>query len=222
MTDGLQRQTLEAFLSALASKAPAPGGGSVAALTGAMAAGLISMVCAIMLEREKGRAASDDPASSPNGADDTQTLWRRAEELRQELQRLAEADVAVFERLSGVYKLPRTTEADAASRRAAIQKVTRQATDVPLRTARAAAELLPLCIALANRCSRMLASDVGVAATLARAAIQSSLLNIEINLISLEDQNYVRQVRAQIEDLAVGLPEETNGVLQIVLARIRQ
>lgn len=212
MTDILYNQNMAAFLDSLASHAPTPGGGSVAACSGAMAAGLISMVCAITLNKEAANGETSE----------VRLIWEQSEELRHELQHLIEADADVFQRLSAVYKLPRTTEADAASRHAAIQRVTREATDIPLRTARAAARIIPLCTALANRCSRMLASDVGVAATLARATIQSAFLNIEINLSRLEDQNYVRQIGLQMEDLTVGLAEETSGVLEIVRARISQ
>lgn len=213
MIEEFQKQSIETFLNALASKTPTPGGGSVAALTGAMAAGLLSMVCAITLEKNQ---AGEEQLEA------VRSIFNQAEELRHELQNLAEADVEVFKRLSTAYKLPRTTQADAASRQAAIQTLTRQAAEVPLRTAHAAARLLPLCTALVNRCSRMLVSDIGVAATLARATTQSSLINVEINLSSLEDQNHVRMVRLQMEDLTVGLAEEAAGVIEIVVARINQ
>jgi formiminotetrahydrofolate cyclodeaminase len=212
MNDMLQSQNIETFLNALASDSPAPGGGSVSAFTGAMAAGLIGMVCAITIKK----------LQSDEEKNEIRALYQQAEELRHELQELAQADIDAFERLSVAYKLPRTTDADAASRRAAIQKLTRGATEVPLHIAHAAARLLPLCIALANRCSRLLVSDIGIAATLARATTQSALLNVEINLSSLEDKNYVRQVQTQMEDLTVGLADETKGVLEIVLSRIKQ
>jgi formiminotetrahydrofolate cyclodeaminase len=163
-----------------------------------------------------------DKKSAGEEAEEIKAIHEQAEELRHELMSLAEADVEVFNRLSTAYKLPRTTDADAASRQAAIQKLTRHAAEVPLHTARAAAKLLPLCTTLSNRCSRLLVSDVGVAATLARCTTQSSLLNIEINLSSLEDKNFVRQMRAQMEDLTVGQADETKGVLEMVLTRINQ
>jgi formiminotetrahydrofolate cyclodeaminase len=212
MTDTLHTQNLEQFFEKLASQEATPGGGSVAALAGAMAAGLISMVCALTLKKQQ----------APDDEEEIRSVWSQSEDIRYELQNLAEADIEVFNRLSTAYKLPRTTEADAANRHAAIQKLTIQAADVPLRTARASARLLQLCTAISTRCSRLLVSDIGVAATLARATTQSSLINIEINISSLEDQNYVRQMRSQMEDLTVGLTDETKGVLEVVLARINQ
>lgn len=210
MDQPLDAQPVGAFLDALASSAPAPGGGSVAALSGALAAGLVSMVCALTVGKKQYAEIEDEVRS----------IQARAEALRRELQQLAEDDIAVFSRLSAAYKLPRTTEADAASRQAAIQQVTRQATVVPLRTAQAGAALLPLCTALAPRVGRLIVSDIGVAATLARATVQSAILNVEINLSGLEDQLFVRATRAQIEDLAIGLGEETEGVIAIVRGRI--
>lgn len=212
MSDILQHQTIETFFDNLASRAPTPGGGSVAAYTGAMAAGLVSMVCAIILNRER---------TTGNTAE-LQSIHSQAEAARQELQQLAQEDVAAFERLAAAYKLPRTTDADAANRRAAIQRITREAADVPLRTAHTASRLLPLCTTLVQRTDRILVSDVGIAATLIRSAVRSALLNVEINLVTLEDKNYVRGVRLQMEDLTVGLDEAIEGVMEIVHDRINQ
>lgn len=212
MTDILRNQTIDGFFAALASKEPTPGGGSVAAFSGAMSAGLLSMVCEVTIGKK--RFAEFEA--------DLRSIRDQAEELRHEFQSLAQDDIEVFNRLSVAYKLPRITDADAASRRAAIQKITRYATEVPLRTARAATSLLPLCTKLSTRCSQLIVSDVGVAAVLARATVQSSLLNVEINLASLEDQIYVRDVRAQIEDMTIGLREETEGILEIVRKHINQ
>ena len=210
MTEQLLDQPVRQFLDELASAAPAPGGGSVAALSGAMAAGLLTMVCDLTIGKKQ-YAEFDDEA---------RMLRERSEALRAELQGLAQADVTVFSYLSAAYKLPRTTEADAASRRAAIQKVTRDATDVPLRVARAATALLPLCAPLARHGNRNAVSDVGVAVLLVQAAVPSALLNVEINLAVLEDQLFVRRTRAQVEDLVIGLGEEVEGVLALVRERI--
>src|SRR3954452_473089 len=107
MTEQLLDQRLGQFLDELASGAPTPGGGSVAALSGAMAAGLITMVCDLTIGKQQ---YAEFEAQA-------QSLRARAEALRAELQQLAQADVEVFNNLSAAYKLPRTTEADAASRR---------------------------------------------------------------------------------------------------------
>jgi formiminotetrahydrofolate cyclodeaminase len=210
MSDQLLEQPMHQFLNELASGAPAPGGGVVAALSGAMAAGLLTMVCDLTIGKKQYAEFEDE----------IRVLRERAETQRAELQTLAQADVDVFNHLSAAYKLPRTTDADAASRRAAIQKVTRAATEVPLRVARAASALLPLCAPLARHGNRNAVSDVGVAVLLVQAAVPAALLNVEINLAVLEDQIFVRQTRAQTEDLTIGLDEEVEGVLALVRERI--
>jgi formiminotetrahydrofolate cyclodeaminase len=210
MAETLDAQPIGAFLDALASRASTPGGGSVAALSGAMAAGLVSMVCALTVGKKQYAEIEAE----------VRATQARAESLRRELQELAEQDIEVFERLSAAYKLPRTTEADAATRQAAIQHVTRQAAVVPLRAAMAAAAVLPLCTTLAPHVGRLIVSDIGVAALLARASVQSAVLNIEINLAGLEDQIFVRETRAQVADLTIGLGEETERVVAIVRGRI--
>jgi formiminotetrahydrofolate cyclodeaminase len=212
MAETLDAQPVGAFLDALASRAPTPGGGSVAGFSGAMAAGLVSMVCALTVGKKQYAAIDAE----------VRAIHERAEALRHDLQALAEQDIEVFGRLAAAYKLPRTTDADAASRQAAIQTVTRQAAIVPLRTAVAAAAVVPLCTTLAAHVGRLIVSDLGVAALLARASVQSAVLNIEINLAGLEDQIFVRETRAQIADLTIGLSEETEGVVEIVRGRINQ
>ncbi|WP_129671442.1 cyclodeaminase/cyclohydrolase family protein [Candidatus Chloroploca sp. Khr17] len=210
MTASLDSQSLGTFLDTLASRAPTPGGGSVAALNGAMAAGLISMVCALTIGKAQYGALEED----------LRGIHDRAETLRRELQHLADQDIEVFERLSAAYRLPRTTEADAAVRRAAIQQVTRQAADIPLRTAQAAAALIPLGTTLAPQVGRLIVSDIGVAILITKATIQSAILNVEINLAGLDDQQYVRETRASIEDLVANLNEKTEEIVAIVRDRI--
>lgn len=210
MSEQLLSQRLGQFLDQLASSAPTPGGGSVAALTGAMAAGLIVMVCDLTIGKKQYVEFEEE----------VRAIRERAEALRQEIQDLAQQDIDVFERLSAAYRLPRTTEADAAARRAGIQAITKQAAEVPLRTARAATALLQLCTPLARHGNRLVVSDVGVAVLLIQAAVPAALLNVEVNLNILDDQLYVRQMRAQIEDLTIGLNEEVRGVMAIVGERM--
>jgi formiminotetrahydrofolate cyclodeaminase len=99
--------------------------------------------------------------------------------------------------------------------------MTKRATDVPLRTARAAVALLPLCVPLARQGNRQAVSDIGVAALLIQATVPSALLNVDINLHALDDQAFVRDVRAQVADLTIGLQDEIAGILTMVRDRMR-
>jgi methenyltetrahydrofolate cyclohydrolase len=200
-----------AFLDALASGAPTPGGGGAAALSGAMGAALVSMVCNLTIGKQR---YADVEAQMHE-------LLDRAESLRAELQQLAEDDVAVFSRLSAAYKLPRVTEADVAIRRDAIQESLKRATEVPLRTARAAAAVLPLCSPVAEHGNQAAVSDIGVAALLAHAAVRSALLNVEINLRTLEDPVYSAQVRAEVGRLTDGLDTQTAQITDLVAQKLK-
>lgn len=210
----MDQQTLDTsvkgFLDALASGAPTPGGGGVAALSGAMAAALVSMVCHLTAGRQRYAAV----------ADEMRELLDRAETLRAELTQLAEDDVVAFNRLSAAYKLPRVTDADIAIRRDAIQSSLKRATEVPLRTARAAAAVLPLCIPVADRGNQAAVSDAGVAALMAHAAVRSALLNVEINLRTIDDTLYVNQVRAEVARLTDGLAAQAEEVSALVARKL--
>jgi len=203
--------SVSSFLDNLASKAPAPGGGSAAALGGAMGAALISMVCNLTVGKPRFAEVESE----------MQDMLDRAETLRHELQDLAEADVEAFNRLLAAYKLPRTTESDIAIRRDAIQASLRRATEVPLRTARAAASILPLCPPVAERGNQTAVSDVGVAAFFAHAAVKAALLNVEINLNLLEDRIYIRQVRAEVTRLTETLDEDAARIDDLVMNKIK-
>jgi formiminotetrahydrofolate cyclodeaminase len=203
--------SVSTFLDQLASGAPTPGGGGAAALAGAMAAALVSMVCNLTIGRQRYADVEDE----------MRQILDRAEKLRKELQQLAEDDVVAFNRLSAAYKLPRSTEADVAIRRDAIQASLRRATDVPHRTARAAVAIIPLCPPAAERGNQAAVSDIGVAVLLAHSAVRSALLNVEINLRSLEDQLYSSQVRAEIERLTAGLDAEAERIHSMVLSRVK-
>ena len=203
--------SVPAFLDQLASSSPAPGGGGAAAVSGAMGAALVSMVCNLTIGRQRYAQVEDE----------LREILDRAESLRAELQQLAEDDVVAFNRLSAAYKLPRVTESDIAIRRDAIQSSLKRATEVPLRTARAAAAILPLCAPVAERGNQAAVSDIGVAALLAHAGIRSALLNVEINLRTIEDPLYVNQVRAEVERLTENLGAEAEQIQQLVTRKIK-
>ncbi len=207
--DWLERP-LGHFLSELASGTATPGGGSVAALTGAQAAALVTMVCDLTIGK-KAYAAFEDEARA---------LREQAEARRAELQEYIQADIAAFDQIMAAYKLPKGSEAELAARKAAVQQATRVATEVPLAIAQAARAVLPLCVPLARHGSRTAVSDVGAAALAVRAAVPTALLNVEINLGSLEDAEFAAQARAQAAELMAGLDEAAEQVVASVRERI--
>ena len=210
MSNTFVDQPLASFLEALASGTATPGGGSVAALTGAQAAGLVAMVCNLTIGK-KAYAAFEPEARA---------LLAQAEALRQQLQAFIQADTDAFNALMAAYKLPKTTDDEIAARKAAVQAATIKATEVPLAMAAAARAVLPLCAPLAQHGNRSAVSDVGAAALAARSAVPTALLNVDINLAAIEDAEFAAQARAQAIALLSHLDEEVAAVVAIVQSRI--
>ena len=168
-------QFIGAWLDELGSAAPAPGGGAVAALSTATAAGLVEMVANLTV----GRAAwAEYEAQMTAIRDEAGRLRRRA--LKQ-----ADEDAIAFRALMAAYRLPRGTGPDDDNRRSTIQDATGRAAAVPLDVAATAAQVIALAAQLPGRSNPNVLSDVGVAAVTAAAAIEASAINVDVNLATL-------------------------------------
>ncbi len=198
------------FLDALASSAPTPGGGSVAALTGALGAGLISMVCNLTLGKEKYKDVETEVAQ----------LLRESERLRKGLMDLMEADMGVYGKLSAAYKLPKDSDQDKSLRTAAIQSALIEATGVPLDIARLCASVVDLCPTAAKIGNVGAVSDAGVAVLLGEAALRSAALNVAINLGSLKDKEFVEATQKEMDQLLQGRSGLKDGVYLDVMAKL--
>ena len=185
----IEDQSLRRFLDELASSAPTPGGGSAAAVMGAMGAALVAMVCNLTIGRK------DSEAVEP----EMRRALREAEALRQRLTAMIAADIRAFEALMAAYKLPRSTEDQKLSRGGAIQEALKQATDVPLACAEACAELIDLAQRVAPVGSGHVISDAGVASLAAYAALRSAALNVYINVPSIKDADFVQSRRGRLD-----------------------
>lgn len=179
------------FLDELAANSPAPGGGSVAALAGAMAAGLVSMVCNLTLGNDKYK---DSEAAM-------QATLAQAEQMRHKLTALMEADTEAYSAVIASYKLPKETDEQKATRSAAIQAALKQAVEVPLATAEAAAPLRQLAIVAKQQGNPNAASDAYVAEILAETAIKAALANVNINLPSIKDAAFVAAAQQRVAAL---------------------
>jgi methenyltetrahydrofolate cyclohydrolase len=184
-------QPLRKFLDELASSAPTPGGGSVAALTGALSAGLVTMVASLTLGKEKYAAVQPQ----------VQALAKAAEALRTGLQDLIQQDIVVFGALSAVYKMPKNTDAEKAARTARMQSALKSACQVPVDIALKSVEVAGLTRTAAEIGNTAAVSDAGVAVLLARACAHSAALNVKINLNSIKDEEYNRTTWARISEI---------------------
>jgi methenyltetrahydrofolate cyclohydrolase len=198
------------FLDELASDAPAPGGGSVAAISGALGSALISMVCNLTLGKK----------GYENVQGDIQDLLARSEALRAELTALVEKDVAAYTGYSVAAKMPRATDEEKAERAKAMQAALKTATDVPLQIAEAAVKVMDLCMEAAEKGNKWAVSDAGVAVLMAEAALRSAALNVLINLGSLKDAAFATDRRARLESLLEGKGVMRDEIYDYVVSKL--
>jgi formiminotetrahydrofolate cyclodeaminase len=185
--------TIQPFLDELASDAPAPGGGSAGATVGAMGAALVSMVCNLTIGKEK---------FAPVEAELKEVL-AKSEALRAELTQLVVDDTEAFNMVMAAFRRPKETDTEKEARREAIQAATKQATLVPLATARACAGVIELSRVAAEKGNPNAASDAGAAASCAQAGLKAAALNVLINLPSIKDEAFVATHQAELDQILV-------------------
>ena len=201
-------RSIRGFLDELASSAPTPGGGSAAALVGAVGAALLAMV-GNLTAGKKGYEAVDRSMRDLVGESDR---------LRGELARLADEDVRVFGEVMAAYRMPRGDDAERAARRDAIQSALLDATEAPLELARVCAEVIDLAATAAEEGNSNVVSDAGVGVVAAHAALRAAALNVWINAGSIEDREFADRAVAELERLLALGAERTEAVF----ARVRE
>ncbi|HEY1435027.1 MAG TPA: cyclodeaminase/cyclohydrolase family protein [Thermoanaerobaculia bacterium] len=207
MTD-FSQLTLDAFLAALSSDAPTPGGGTAAAAAGAMGAALADMVTALTLSKEK--YASAHEAMRP--------ISEASKLARTEFLALAREDSEAYDGVVGARRLPKETDEQKSARAHKIAVANRHAAEVPMRTARAAVRLLAALPELAEKGNPNAISDVGAGALLLDACAEGALLNVGINLPTIEDPVFVAEMQ---RETAV-LQEESQRLRSQVVALVRK
>lgn len=185
------RKTLRAFLDDLASSSPAPGGGSVAALSGALGTALTSMVCNLTIGKKKYAEVDAD----------MRKILAQAEDLRQIFTELISSDTEAFNKVMEAYSLPKETEPQKALRSAAITEATKEATLVPLEVMKHCIDALALAQEVASKGNVNSISDAGVSALMIHAACQSAALNVRINLNALSDAEFVGWKSEEVESV---------------------
>lgn len=201
---------IASFLDELASKASTPGGGSVAALSGALGAALISMVCNLTIGKEKYRGVEDE----------VKRILADSERLRHEMSQQIEADSRVLGELMAAYGLPRNTEEEKQKRAGLLQERSKAAIEVPLRVARGCAQIMDLSTRAVEVGSTMAISDVGVAVLLADSGLHSAILNVQINLPVLKDKDFAQRIQEEIDGLLAGKAELREEVVKKVEAKL--
>lgn len=204
-------KSLREVIEASASKSPTPGGGSVSAIIACFGLAMTAMVCNLTLGKEKYK---DAESKVKEILCETNILMQRMEEL-------VEADMSVFNNLMAAYRLPGSTAEEKAVREATVQKALRDATGVPMEIARTCLKALQLTDQLSPIGSKMAVSDAGVAALLAEAALNSALMNVEINIPMIKNQTYIKEVIAEKEKMAAEAGRVKEKILAVVRERMK-
>jgi formiminotetrahydrofolate cyclodeaminase len=179
------------FIESLASAQPTPGGGTAAAVTGAMGTALLVMVSSLPKTRH-GSDADKAALSETRG---------RLVPVIEELQTNADRDAAAFDAVLAAFRLPKGTDEEKATRRIKVQEAFREATEVPLATLRLAVGALDEAEAVAQHGVASAASDVGVGGGLLLAAAEGAAANVRINLESLSDEAFRDRAEAETKEL---------------------
>lgn len=206
----IKDQPIQQFLDDLASKAPTPGGGSAAAIMGAMGAALGSMVGNFTV----GKKGYEDVDA------EMRKILERCETLREKLTGMVKADIDVFNQVMDAYGMPKDTDVQKADRSKAIQVALKDATDIPLTCAQVAAEVLRLCKPLAEKGNKNVISDAGVAVLAAEAALRSAALNVYINIGGIKDEEFKKLREQVLEQTLAGTRQFTDEVYDIVKSRL--
>lgn len=187
----LSDRTVTGLLDAFSSADPTPGGGSASALSGAVAASLLSMVASM-------------PKSKTNAVAEREALDEANTEivkLRDTLIDLIDRDADAYDLVVAAFRKPKATDEDKAARKAAIQDATRVATEVPLETMSACAALLKLANIVREHGNSNAASDVGVAIEMARAGLKGARFNVDINLGGITNAELAQSLRERADAL---------------------
>lgn len=202
--------TVAGFADETASESPAPGGGSISAYLGSLAAALATMVANL--------------SSHKSGWDDQWhyfSEWaEKGQAMKDELLHLVDEDTDAFNRIMNAFGMPKANDEEKAARTAAIQEATKYATEVPLHTMRAAVATFPLIRAMVERGNPNSVSDAGVGALCARSAVMGAHLNVKINAASLKDEAFKQQVLSEAAQIEAQALLEEKELLQLVNGKI--
>ena len=197
---------LKDFIDELSSDSPAPGGGSVAALAGALSSALSSMVCNLTIGKEKYKDVEYD----------MENLLERLQDIKKRLLDLIDEDTRAFNRVMEAFKLPKNTEEEKKIRKEKIQEALKKAALVPLETARLCAEIIEISKKVAEKGNKNSITDAGASLIMAEAGLDIAILNVKINLKSIEDEKFVDSLMYEVDVLKRNSEETAGDAREIV------
>jgi formiminotetrahydrofolate cyclodeaminase len=205
----LKKMTLEEFSRELATRKAAPGGGSVCALAGGLAAALSTMVAEFTLAKEK----------FTDRKPEMERLRVDTEHLRNQLITAVDRDAQSYREVLAAFRLPKSTEQEETARSVAVQKAFRKATEVPLEVAQYCLDVLQLTEVAVELGNPDMITDAGVGVVLARSAALGALMNAEFNLGSLKDEFLVAELKVKIEEIKEMVANKEEEILRSLVFR---
>jgi glutamate formiminotransferase/formiminotetrahydrofolate cyclodeaminase len=206
----LVKLNLREFANETLSDSPAPGGGSVAALMGALGVSLGGMVANL--------------SAGKRGWDDQQAYFSewavKAQELKDELLFLVDEDTAAFNKVMDAFALPKESAEEKTARSAAIQAANKYAAEIPLRVMKTASKSYELLAAMAEKGNPASISDVGVGLLAVRACVDGAAMNVRINLAGLKDEKAKSSLREKLQSVSPGSESEFKRIIQIVEGKL--
>lgn len=190
----MSQETLKKYLDDLASKKPAPGGGSAAGLSGAIGAALLGKVANFTVGKEKYK----------NVEKEMRSILERSSILRENFGKLSSEDATAYKKLSDTFKLPGSHK----NRKKKIQEALKEATVVPFEICKISHEAIKLALKAAKNGNVNLITDAGIASLALKCAFRSGLLNVGINLKSITDDEFILNLRKILEPME----KEVNAV----------
>ncbi len=194
--------TVRGFANELSTDSPAPGGGSVAALCGALSASLSSMVANLTVGKKKYEDVRDE----------MKDVALKAQTLKDEFLALIDKDTDAFNAVMSAMRMKKKTEEEKAARESAIQEATKQATLVPLEVLRKTKDVLELAEVVAERGNQSSVSDAGVSAIMAESAAESAFYNVRINLPGITDEGFNNKVLKEAEEILKEVREKASSI----------
>ena len=199
----LVEQRVIDFVAATASKEPTPGGGAIAALTAATGAALAEMVANLTFGKKGYEAVQTE----------MEVLQAKAEEIRNRMLELSQADADVFNIFMNALGLPKNTDEEKAARTAAIQQAYKDAAMVPFEIGELANQIFDLAELASRKGNQNLITDGIIAAINARAAVKSAFLNVRINLSGIKDESFVAELTSKMYTIEKDLDVKESSII---------
>jgi formiminotetrahydrofolate cyclodeaminase len=200
----LTSRTVSEFIDDVSSNSPAPGGGSVSALCGALGTALTAMVCRLTIGKKNYEGVQDEMLMSLGRADD----------LRAKLTSLIDQDTEAFNLVMKAFTLPKATEDQKRSRSEAIQAATKQATIIPLEVMKLCERGIEIAATVADEGNVNSVTDAGAAGLILRAGCEGAALNVQINLTTLQDKAFVEETSALVSVVLTNVEAISNRIRQ--------